>query len=75
MAKKTNEQPSLQIHKPEAPDLRLVVPGAILYGQKCTECGGFLVVPQRGPTPETCSAKCRVAKFRRLRKEAKATKD
>ncbi len=52
-------------HEPE--NLRLVAPGAILFGMKCSECGGFLVVPQRGPTPETCSAKCRVRKHRRLR--------
>jgi rRNA maturation protein Nop10 len=58
----------LELVKPEVKDLRLEAPGAILFGKKCSECGGFLLVPQRGPAPSTCSPACRVAKFRRLKK-------
>lgn len=51
--------------------LRLVHPGAVLFGAKCSECGGLLYVPKAGPTPETCSNKCRVRKKRRLDREKK----
>lgn len=68
MPEKTSKLPLLHVGKPEVDDLRLVSPGAILFGVKCTECGGFLVVPRAGPVPQTCSPKCRVAKSRRLKK-------
>lgn len=70
MPKKPDRLPILLVAKPEVADLRLVSPGAILFGVKCSECGGFLVVPRAGPVPETCSPKCRVAKWRRLKKLA-----
>jgi rRNA maturation protein Nop10 len=62
--------PTSEGKKPEPVELRLVTPGAILFGKKCSECGGILVVPKAGPTPETCSPKCRMKKFRRLQREA-----
>lgn len=65
--------PTSQGKPPEPPDLQLVTPGAILYGKKCSECGGILIVPKAGPCPETCSAKCRMAKYRRLMREAQKT--
>jgi len=54
--------------KPEPESLRLALPGAILYGVKCPECGGHLAVPLAGPTPTTCSAKCRQRAHRRKKR-------
>jgi hypothetical protein len=63
-------EPSEDRGKPEPENLRLVLPGAVLFGKKCAACGGYLTVPKAGPPPETCSAKCRQKAYR-MRKRIK----
>lgn len=53
-----------------AAPLSLVHPGVVLWGRKCPECGGYLYQPKRGFAPDTCSGKCRMRRWRRLRREA-----
>lgn len=37
----------------------------IAYGVRCASCGGPVTRPKRGPVGRTCSARCRVALYRR----------
>jgi len=62
--KKKSSKPAIQRIKPigERP---------VLWGQKCSECGGKLFVPRAGKKPSVCSPTCRQRKKRRLSTEEK----
>ena len=52
----------------EPVELTLIHPGVVLFGVKCSECGGRLYAPKAGFVPTVCGSTCRMRKSRRLRK-------